>query len=432
MRSFGSYQLSIDALLCALIISNVAYTEIDWTAYMQEVSGVFHRRQLDYAHLAGDTGPLVYPAGFVWIFGAFWWLLRMTLFNDTQFDSPLSGSVEPSAIRTAQWIFVGLYLVHIWLSLKIYKITFPQIHRWPLVALSLSKRLHSIFLLRLFNDPVAVIVMQLSILALLKRRLYLAGALFSLAVSVKMNILLFLPAFGLILLRIGGLQHTFLNCLLMVIVQVVIGAPFLLSHPVSYLSRSFNLSRVFMYEWTVNWRMVSEHLFLDVRFGYILLALHVVTLLLFAHFGWLRRDGGLLSFLTSRFQNKISDTTTNAWIVTVLFQCQLVGMVFARSLHYQFYSWYFYTLSLLVYISPLGHYLSRLEDSLSFDFKVFCKLITLKNTLGAITVLLLLAIEYCWNVFPSTVASSCILLVSHLVLVIACWFTQLDDEKKLK
>ena len=44
-------------------------TEIDWQAYMQEVQG-FLDGDLNYTHLKGDTGPLVYPAGFIYIFAA--------------------------------------------------------------------------------------------------------------------------------------------------------------------------------------------------------------------------------------------------------------------------------------------------------------------------------------------------------------------------
>lgn len=66
-------------------------TEIDWKAYVSEVLGVIDEGEFDYANLKvkwrsinyfflknffllrfngkGGTGPLVYPAGFVWIFG---------------------------------------------------------------------------------------------------------------------------------------------------------------------------------------------------------------------------------------------------------------------------------------------------------------------------------------------------------------------------
>jgi alpha-1,3-mannosyltransferase len=44
-------------------------TEIDWRAYMQEVEGYLGGER-NYYNLMGDTGPLVYPAGFVYVFAA--------------------------------------------------------------------------------------------------------------------------------------------------------------------------------------------------------------------------------------------------------------------------------------------------------------------------------------------------------------------------
>lgn len=48
-------------------------TEIDWKAYMQEVQG-FLEGDFNYTHLKGDTGPLVYPAGFLYFFSALYYL----------------------------------------------------------------------------------------------------------------------------------------------------------------------------------------------------------------------------------------------------------------------------------------------------------------------------------------------------------------------
>lgn len=65
--------LIADLCLCLLIISKVSYTEIDWKAYMQEVEG-FLQGERNYLNLKGDTGPLVYPAGFVYIFSLLYWI----------------------------------------------------------------------------------------------------------------------------------------------------------------------------------------------------------------------------------------------------------------------------------------------------------------------------------------------------------------------
>lgn len=59
--------LIVEFVLNLVIIKKVKYTEIDWVAYMQEVKGYLDG-QLDYLQLYGNTGPLVYPAGFVYIY----------------------------------------------------------------------------------------------------------------------------------------------------------------------------------------------------------------------------------------------------------------------------------------------------------------------------------------------------------------------------
>lgn len=56
----------------------VADTEIDWEAYIEEVDG-FLGGELDYANLRGGTGPLVYPAGFVYLFSGIRWLTQASV-----------------------------------------------------------------------------------------------------------------------------------------------------------------------------------------------------------------------------------------------------------------------------------------------------------------------------------------------------------------
>lgn len=79
----------------------IADTEIDWKAYMDEVGG-FLQGQLDYTQLKGDTGPLVYPAGFVYVFSL--------LYGVTD---------QGKDIRLAQYIF-GLVCCWIQLPLAVY------------------------------------------------------------------------------------------------------------------------------------------------------------------------------------------------------------------------------------------------------------------------------------------------------------------------
>ncbi len=73
---------------------------------------------------------------------------------------------------------------------------------WALALLCASKRLHSIFLLRLFNDGPAMSVAYIALAALAAARPVLAVTLFSAAVSVKMNVLLMAPPVLLVLLKV--------------------------------------------------------------------------------------------------------------------------------------------------------------------------------------------------------------------------------------
>ena len=59
--------LVFESLLCIAIIHRVPYTEIDWEAYVEEVEG-YLSGELNYANLRGGTGPLVYPAGFLYLY----------------------------------------------------------------------------------------------------------------------------------------------------------------------------------------------------------------------------------------------------------------------------------------------------------------------------------------------------------------------------
>ncbi len=77
-------------------------TEIDWKAYMQEVEGVVNGTW-DYYELKGDTGPLVYPAGFVYFF--------LGLYHITN---------AGTNVRRAQYIFAGFYLLTLFLVIRLY------------------------------------------------------------------------------------------------------------------------------------------------------------------------------------------------------------------------------------------------------------------------------------------------------------------------
>jgi alpha-1,3-mannosyltransferase len=125
---------------------------------------LYIKGQHNYSLITGPTGPLVYvchpsyiqtktqcasryPAGHVRIHE---YLYR---FTDAGRD-----------IRFAQHIYGVLYILALTTTIAIYHKA-QNIPNWVLLLLPLSKRLHSIFVLRLFNDCWALFLMALSILA---------------------------------------------------------------------------------------------------------------------------------------------------------------------------------------------------------------------------------------------------------------------------
>jgi alpha-1,3-mannosyltransferase len=72
------------------------------------------------------------------------------------------------------------------------------------------------------------------------------------------------------------------------------------------------------------------------------------------------------------------------FIIVTIFTSNFIGVVFARTLHYQFYCWYFHTIPYLLWHTSLP-------------------------VLGKVAVLG--GIEYAFNVFPATPLSSTVLQV---------------------
>lgn len=208
------------------------------------------------------------------------------------------------------------------------------------VMTAVSYRVHSIFVLRLFNDPIAMLFLYAAILAVLRSRWTFGCVLFSLGVSIKMNVLLAAPGFGYMMLVAGGVRGTAVQLLIMAAIQLLLAAPFLLENAPGYFNRAFELGRQFKYVWSVNWKCIDEELFLDRRFQLGLLVCHIALLAAFVLGKWTGPDGGLLKVLTSTHPQSRGIAPINPRrIVTIVFTSNFIGFVFARSWHYQFYSW---------------------------------------------------------------------------------------------
>lgn len=391
-RQLSYALLAVDAVLCAAIILRVNYTEIDWLAYMQQVE-LFIAGERDYSLIKGQTGPVVYPAGHLYLFSALYWITD-----------------QGKDILTAQVMFAGLYLATIAVTMGTYRIAKAPVTIFPLLIL--SKRLHSIYLLRLFNDGISSFFMSLSTYYYVKDNFVLGSVLFSLALSVKMNALLYVPAVVMILIQGRGVLKAIRHISIIIQIQVLIGSPFLVHNVSSYLGRAFQFSRVFLYKWTVNWRFLSEETFLSSQFSTLLLIGHLAVLLLFAATRWNRPSRlSLLQLIRTSMKTTfgVLFPTGNDgpmakmmpdFILTTLYVSNLIGILFARSAHYQFYSWFALSVPFLLHKSGL-------PQPLQFG------LWTLQ--------------EWAWNVYPSTPKSSAVVVGVPIVMLIAVWKTTAKD-----
>lgn len=120
----------------------------------------------------------------------------------------------------------------------------------------------------------------------------------------------------------------------------------------NYVAFAFNFGRQFFYKWTVNWRIVDEDTFLDRKFQVSLLFAHLALVFQFLRRG-LAPYGGLKALFRWRPSTTAHLPLDSSQLVYFLFTANLAGMVFSRSLHYQFYTWYYHTLPWLLWQTSL-------------------------------------------------------------------------------
>lgn len=174
----------------------------------------------DYTKIYGGTGPLVYPAAHVYIYQL---LYRVTdQGRDIPFAQIIFGilylltlAVVMACYRNAKVSHFPMYVVlqsFVADDLKIPPYVFPM--------LILSKRMHSIFTLRLFNDCFAIFFFFLAIYCYQKRWWIAGSALYSIGLGVKMSLLLALPAVGIVLLQAIGAEEAIGHASVIMLIQV--------------------------------------------------------------------------------------------------------------------------------------------------------------------------------------------------------------------
>ena len=277
--------------------------------------------------------------------------------------------------------------------------------------LVLSKRMHSIFLLRNFNDCFAVFFLWAAIYAYQGRTYTIGSLLYSWGLGVKMSLFLVLPALGVVLFLARGVATGLRQASLMAQLQVLIAIPFASVNFRSYLGRAFEFSRVFFFKWTVNWRFLGEETFLNKGFHISLLVGHISVLTAFILTRWLNPTGRSVQTMITRalrgeeplgdIQQLVSKRVTPQFVLTTILTSNVIGILFARSLHYQFFAY-------LGWSTPFLLWRSGMHPILQYIFWA--------------------AQEWAWLVYPSTDLSSKVVVGVLAITVAGVWRGTREDE----
>ena len=190
--------------------------------------------------------------------------------------------------------------------------------------------------------------------------------------------------------------------------QYLIAFPFLRANLVGYLSRAFELTRSFLFKWTVNWRFVGEETFLSREFSIALSVCGLSCFLLFLHTRWTRPSSlsiidimrTVFNPLSPKIQQEMAHRITPSFVLTSILSSMVVGLLFARTLHYQFYTYIGWSSPFLLWKSGLHPFLIYLVWA---------------------------AQEWAWNVYPSTNTSSMVVVGCLAVQVSSIWWGTKDE-----
>jgi alpha-1,3-mannosyltransferase len=123
--------------------------------------------------------------------------------------------------------------------------------------------------------------MNLCILLSLQKHWKSSTVFFSIALSIKMNILLYLPGFLLVINWHFNYLATLATVFFIVAFQLAIAVPFLQTNPSGYFKMAFDFSRVFDKKESAYWQFVPDDVFVSKNFHNALLVAHVAFLLVF-------------------------------------------------------------------------------------------------------------------------------------------------------
>ena len=216
----------------------------DWPAHLHHVEQ-WREGRLDYEYYMHYHGHNAYPAAF--------------LYTYTALEAATGGSIRGFQVL---WALVEVA------SLRAIGETTLQLQHSAVIAClpALSNRLHLYHTRVVTNDGLNVALMLCAVRLLAAGRAVAGSLLYALTLALKLNFVTYLPAWLWVLWRGGGGGWTGAGRALsggglIVGVQVLAGAPFLLGNARAYLAGAYNLGRSLLWDKTRVFRFVGRHLF---------------------------------------------------------------------------------------------------------------------------------------------------------------------------
>lgn len=249
-------------------------------------------------------------------------------------------------------IFFGYYFIIYYILSKIYEEILEKENHYVIGFLSSYVSLQIVN--RCFNDCFTMLYFYIGLYLLISRnRIVLSTIFFGIALSCKMNVVLFLPGIFYIYIKKKGPIFLISQIILILLIQILMGLPFILTYPLSYLKGAYNVTRVFDLSESINWQFLSLDTFYNPLFHKFLLFTHLFLLICFLIFVYEKPSKNILVSL------RLNDWSINAeekhldkkFMAMVIFTSNFIGIACGRSLHYQFFLWFFESLPFLFWLT---------------------------------------------------------------------------------
>jgi alpha-1,3-mannosyltransferase len=216
------------------------------------------------------------------------------------------------------------------------------------------------------------------------------------------------------------------------------------------LSLSLSLSLALSFLSLVQ-KFLPEDIFVSKPLSILLLICHVGTLIYFAY-QWIQSISGTrqqqqqqqrrpIFFIHSHPSTVTTSSTSQQqqqeqrpwltvrlspiYITSTMFTANFIGIVFARTLHYQFYSWYYHAIPFLLFSNDIYNYYTDSKNNNDDDDenKNSTTTTTISRTAYwtyplVIRIGIIVSIEMAFLTFPATPYSSLMLQISHLLILL--------------